>query len=157
MTDAGRVWVRGDDQWVVRADAIASLHACEIRPSDGPGEVWVCAQPKDAPPEKPLRLWQLARVQGNVTAKDAVANFAKAIAGAQAHEAHALFICAITGDDGGPVWCYETTAPAGLPPGFPRPMVEETTQARVQRLGSDPGCSSAPERVPTRGCPPPKP
>ncbi|WP_344942574.1 hypothetical protein [Actinomadura miaoliensis] len=89
------------------------------------------------PPEEPLRLWQLARVQGSVTAQDPVGNLAKALAGAQDHEAHALFICAAAGDDGGgPVWGYETTPPAEWPPGLPRLMVEETTQARAQRLGS---------------------
>ncbi|GAA4522588.1 hypothetical protein GCM10023191_102050 [Actinoallomurus oryzae] len=121
---------------MVPADAIASVQACEIVPRDGAGEVWVCAQPKDAPPEKPLRLWQLARVQGSVTAEEAVGSLAKALAGARDHEAHALFICAAVGDDGGPVWRYETTPPAGLPPGLPRLMVEESPQARAQRLGS---------------------
>jgi hypothetical protein len=87
-------------------------------------------------PEKPPRLWQLARVQGSVTAQDAVGSLAKAIAGARDHEAHALFICAAAADDGGPVWRYETTAPAEWPPRLPRLMVEETTMARAQRLGS---------------------
>lgn len=137
MTDAGRVWIRGDDQWVVPADAIDSIHGCEIGPRDGPTEVWVCAAPKDAPPDKPLRLWQLARVQGNVTAGDAVNSLAQAIADARNHEAHALFICAAATDDGGgPVWRYETAPPAEWPTGFPRLMVKESTQARAQRLGT---------------------
>lgn len=136
MTIAARVWVCGDDQWVVPADAIASVQACEIGPRDGAVEIWVCAQPKDAPPEKPLRLWQLARVQGSVTAEEAVGSLAKALARARDHEAHALFICAVVGDNGGPVWRYETAPPAGLPAGLPLPMVEESPQARAQRLGS---------------------